>query len=130
MQTRTSISHKLILYIFFLGIFVIVSVSLYSFITARNAILQRTFDQIISLRVAKKEQVEQFFIDRLKEVELFFRQANSGSIRIETQRNKEILTFRPNQEVLDANFREFFKSGNYYSNIYILLAMVMLIVTD
>jgi hypothetical protein len=58
MQTRTSIYHKLILYIFFLGIFVIVSVSLFSFITTRNAILQRTFDQLTSLRVAKKEQVE------------------------------------------------------------------------
>jgi signal transduction histidine kinase len=120
MQTRTSISHKLILYIFFLGIFVIVVVSLYSFITARNAILQRTFDQLTSLRVAKKEQVEQFFNDRIKEVSLLAQQGSSGYIKIETKRNKGLITLKLRHEILDEKFEKFFKSGNYYAKIYIV----------
>jgi signal transduction histidine kinase len=119
MQTRTSIYHKLILYIFFLGIFVIVAVSLYSFITARNAILQRTFDQLTSLRVAKKEQVEQFFLDRMKEVELFTHQENSAGFRINTRRLEGIFTWNTPACGMNSNFENFFRSGGYFSNVYI-----------
>ncbi len=120
MQPRTSIYHKLILYIFFLGIFVIVTVSLYSFITARNAILQRTFDQLTSLKVAKKEQVEQFFKDRLKEVELFASQENQGIIRINTQKPEGQISFNTNKKGITANYQHFFKSGGYYTKVYLI----------
>jgi signal transduction histidine kinase len=120
MKTRTSIYHKLILYIFFLGIFVIVAVSLYSFITARNAIMQRTFDQLTSLRVSKKEQVEQFFNDRIKEVELFAHQENTGIIRINTKRLQGSITFNLPEKGMNATFERFFSSGNYFSNAYLL----------
>ena len=120
MQPRTSIYHKLILYIFFLGIFVIIVVSLYSFITARNAILQRTFDQLTSLRVAKKEQVEQFFTDRIKEVELFSHQDNSGQISIKVKRLEGLVTFDTSDEGMNSHFERFLKSGGYFSNVYIV----------
>jgi signal transduction histidine kinase len=120
MQTRTSIYHKLILYIFFLGIFVIVAVSLYSFITARNAILQRTFEQLTSLRVAKKEQVEKFFSDRIKEVELFSHQDNTGLIRIKTRRLEGVITFNNPVEGMNTNLESFLKSGGYFSKVYLV----------
>ncbi len=120
MQPRTSIYHKLILYIFFLGIFVIVSVSLYSFTTARNAILQRTFDQLTSLKVAKKEQVEQYFIDRLKEVELFSHQENSGTFRIKTSNQEGFISYYASDEGPGKNYLRFFKSGGYYSKVFIV----------
>ncbi len=120
MQTRTSIYHKLILYIFFLGIFVIVAVSLYSFITARNAILQRTFEQLTSLRVAKKEQIEKFFSDRIKEVELFSNQENTGLIRIKTRRLESFITFNTSVEGMNTNLESFLKSGGYFSKVYLV----------
>jgi len=120
MQSRTSIYHKLILYIFLLGIFVIVVVSMYSFITARNAILQRTFEQLTSLRVAKKEQMEKFFIDRMKEVELFSHQENTGQIRIKTQRLEGFISFTTSGEGMNTNFEKFYKSGDYFSNVFII----------
>jgi len=119
MQTRTSIYHKLILYIFFLGIFVIVTVSLFSFITTRNAILQRTFDQLTSLRVAKKEQVEQFFIDRSKEVELFSHQENSGPVRFKTKGFDRLPSYPFSKEGINNNFERFFSSGGFFSNVYL-----------
>lgn len=120
MQTRTSIYHKLILYIFLLGMFVIVVVSMFSFIAARNAILQRTFEQLTSLRVAKKEQMEKFFIDRMKEVELFSHQENTAQIRIKTQRLEGFISFNTRGEGMNTNFEKFFKSGDYFSDLYII----------
>jgi signal transduction histidine kinase len=120
MQSPTSIYHKLILYIFFLGIFVIVVVSLYSFITARNAILDRTFDQLTSLRVAKKEQVEQFFNDRVKEVEFLSNFVNSGAVKMGIPKSAGSTEQNSTEESLDPNFARFFKSGNYYAAVYIV----------
>jgi len=120
MQRQTSIYHKLILYIFLLGIFVIVAVSLFSFITARNAILQRTFDQLTSVREDKKVQVEQFFNDRVKEIDLFSHLKHP--LKINPQSHKAIVNNRQNTsfEGLDADFERFFKAGNYYAALYII----------
>lgn len=119
MQPRTSIYHKLILYIFFLGIFVIVAVSLYSFITARNAILQRTFDQLNSIKVAKKEQVEQFFNDRLKEVELFSHQGISD-INIKDPKAEDSRISDIAFDGFGGNFEKFFKASGYYAKVYLV----------
>jgi signal transduction histidine kinase len=120
METRTSIYHKLILYIFLLGIFVIVAVSLYSFITSRNAIMQRTFDQLTSLRVAKKAQVEQFFTDRVKEVGLFSHQEHSGIIQLNTGKSNLRITFNSPGYFLNDNFKKFFSASGYYNRIIIV----------
>lgn len=119
MQPRTSIYHKLILYIFLLGIFVIVAVSLFSFITSRNAILQRTFDQLTSVRVDRKTQVERFFNDRMKEIELFSYQLSSASENMKANMVDNRRSFSVHSLGLDANFERFFKSGSYYTAIYV-----------
>jgi len=119
MQPRTSIYHKLIFYIFFLGIFVIVAVSLYSFIMARNAIIQRTFNQLTSLRVAKKEQVEKFFSDRMKEVELFSYQDNPGNNSLRMNDIDGSIRFGTLEEGTSESFIKFFKSGGYFSKVYL-----------
>jgi len=120
MQTQTSIYHKLILYIFLLGIFVIVAVSLFSFIAARNAILDRTFEQLTSLRVAKKGQVEQFFKDRIREVELFAHQDNYGILTFNTKHLNGSLSFNMFKDAMDLSFEQFFKSGDYFEKVYIV----------
>ncbi len=120
MQTQTSIYHKLILYIFLLGIFVIVAVSLFSFITARNAILERTFEQLTSLRVAKKGQIEQFFNDRIKEVELFSHQDISGVFKFNAKHLEGSISFNLYREGMDSNFEKFFRTGNYFEKVYIV----------
>lgn len=117
MQSRTSISHKLILYIFFLGIFVIVAVSLYSFITTRNAIIQRTFDQLTSLRVAKKGQLEQFFNDRIREIRLFSHLEKS---EIDITGSNSLSRDNYQHNYLNAYFKEYFKAGKYYNNIFVV----------
>jgi signal transduction histidine kinase len=97
---------------------VIVAVSLYSFITSRNAILQRTYAQLTSLRVAKKGQVEQFFKDRLKEVELYSHQRGAETKSHKRENPDGFSTLLT--PGLNVNFNRFFKTGGYYANIYIL----------
>ena len=65
-----SLSDKIVLYFVVIGITAIALVSTYSFITSKKALLNRTFDQLTSVRVVKKNQIEQFFQDRMSEIAL------------------------------------------------------------
>jgi len=65
-----SLSDKIVLYFVIIGITAIAVVSTYSFITSKNALLNRTFDQLTSVRVVKKNQIESFFQDRLGDLAL------------------------------------------------------------
>ncbi len=62
------LSEKLILYFVFLGIGAIAIISLVSFNSTKTALVSRTFDQLTSLRIVKKNQIEQFFTDRSRDV--------------------------------------------------------------
>ena len=72
-----SITEKLILYFVLLGVFVIVIIGTYSYHFSKQALLNRTFDQLISLRIEKKNRIEQFFQDRQRELALI---SKSGEI--------------------------------------------------
>lgn len=63
-----SLTEKLILYILLLGISAIVIVSIFSFYSTKRALMNRTFDQLTSLRIIKKQQIELFFKDRIRDV--------------------------------------------------------------
>ncbi len=65
-----SLSEKLILYFVLLGIGAIMVVSTVSFYSAKEALMSRTFDQLTSLRIVKKKQIEQFYSDRVREIRL------------------------------------------------------------
>jgi signal transduction histidine kinase len=65
-----TLSEKLILYFLLLGLGTIFIISVYSYFSTQEALMNRTFDQLTSLKIAKKNQVEIFFKDRIKEVNL------------------------------------------------------------
>ena len=65
-----SITEKLIFYFVCLGIVVISIIGSYSYYFAKKALLNRTFDQLISLRLEKKNRIEQFFLDRNRDINL------------------------------------------------------------
>ncbi len=62
------LSEKLILYFVLLGLGAIVIISTVSFYSTKSALMNRTFDQLTSLRIVKKNQVEQFFNDRSRDL--------------------------------------------------------------
>ena len=65
-----SITEKLIFYFVTLGVTVIVIVGSLTYYFAKQALLERTFDQLISLRLEKKNRIEQFFLDRDRDINL------------------------------------------------------------
>lgn len=65
-----SIREKLIFYFVSLGVIVIIIVGSLSYYFARQAMLNRTLDQLTSLRLEKKYRIEQFFLDRDRDIEL------------------------------------------------------------
>lgn len=67
---KLSIQERLILIFTFAGLVIIVGLGMLSYFSAREAILQRTFDQLQSVRNARKIQVEQYFKERIAELEM------------------------------------------------------------
>lgn len=67
---RFSITDKLIIASLALSIVTIMIVASYSFYNAKEAILERTFNQLTSVRVIKSNLIEKFFSNCIKEVQL------------------------------------------------------------
>ncbi|HBF87685.1 MAG TPA: hypothetical protein DDX39_03500 [Bacteroidales bacterium] len=67
---KISISDKLILVFLFVSTISIFIIGYYSFYHAKKAILERTFNQLTSVRVVKTHLVEKFFNDCIKEIQL------------------------------------------------------------
>ncbi len=111
-----TLSEKLILYFLFLGLGTIFFISIYSFYSTEDALMNRTFDQLTSLRIAKKNQVEIFFKDRIKEVVLL-----SGSD--DTRKIAEMQTNTPEKESKRelAGYLEKYKSlTGYFTSVMII----------
>jgi signal transduction histidine kinase len=68
---RSSLTEKMILYFLALGIGSIAVTGSFSFFSARKALLERTYDQLTSMRKARQYMVERFFTDRLLETTIY-----------------------------------------------------------
>lgn len=68
-----SITTKLLLLFFFVGLASVALVGFYSFYSARQAIVKRTMDQLISVRAVKKQQIEYFFAEKTRNLEFLVR---------------------------------------------------------
>ena len=67
---QISLNEKLVVYFVIIGISGLIITAVFSFYTTREALLSRTFDQLTSVRVNKKKQVESFFRDRVRDIHL------------------------------------------------------------
>ena len=119
---KFSISDKLILASLFLSIVTIIIVASYSFYFARQAILERTFDQLTSVRVVKTNLLEDFFLNRMEEAQLICTSKDirdvtyqinqdSGSVNLTILDNKLV-------KIDNAFLNEI--SNNHYTNISVV----------
>jgi len=105
-----TLSEKLILYFLLLGLGTIFIISIYSYYSTQDALMNRTFDQLTSLRIAKKNQVEIFFKDRIKEVILLSGSDDTRNIAEiqdkipEKDSKKELTTFLEKYKSLTSYF--------------------------
>ncbi len=64
----TTLGEKLVLYFVLLGAGAILIIGAVAFYSTRKALIDRTTDQLTSLRIVKKNQVEQFYSDRIRDI--------------------------------------------------------------
>ena len=69
-RKSSSIVWRLIVYFLLLNVFTVIVISSYSYFRAKDALVNRTFEQLISIRIEKKKRIERFFIDRIEELEM------------------------------------------------------------
>jgi signal transduction histidine kinase len=69
----SSITTKLLLLFLLVGLASVAVVGIYSFYSAREAIVKRTMDQLISVRAVKKQQIEYFFTEKIRNLEFLSR---------------------------------------------------------
>ncbi len=68
-----SLKRKLVFYFLSLGILTIITLSWFSYDHAKRAIMDRTMDQLTSIKIIKKRNLENFYDNRLKEIRLISR---------------------------------------------------------
>jgi signal transduction histidine kinase len=116
LMRNINLEEKLILYFLFLGLGMIIIISVFSWFSTQEALMNRTFDQLTSLRIAKKNQVEIFFKDRIKEVTLLSRSDETRKIAEIQDKNTDKTC---NKEF--AIFMKKYKSlTSYFSSVMII----------
>lgn len=112
---NTKLSEKLIFSFVILSIISLSITGIVLFYVAKNALLANTYNQLISVQVIKKRQLETFFNDRFADLNHLYRivKVKSNSIDAEITNEKYI------SEDLHNYLESFIIQNNYYSKIII-----------
>lgn len=117
---KISITGKHFLVYLAVCMMVIAAVAIYSFHSARTAILERTFEQLNSVRVEKTSNVERFFRDRARDAEMLA----SSDIVAELVRNSGAFSENGRYGTMDTLFTKYLSnylgSGGYYRRFLIV----------
>jgi signal transduction histidine kinase len=83
---------------------------------AKIALLDRTFDQLISLRLEKKNRIEQFFLDRVRDIQLISESEETKKILFWQAKNVK----KENATENDSYLNEYIGSFDYHQRLYIV----------
>jgi len=111
MKLDISIREKLVIYFVALGICSILVVVFYSYQTTKQAILNRSFEQLTSVREVKKTMLERYFADRRREL-LLISHADEVQNALDKNSNNKFKFLHKNHHIW-----EFLTQGGYYSSI-------------
>lgn len=121
MKRNSSIVTKLIIYFLLLNIFTVIVIGSYSYYRAKNALVERTFDQLTSLRIEKKFRIERFFNDRLLDVNLVSKSEDVVNI-LNLLNDQTPNTIENDIHIFseyDKFLRKHFLSGQYYKRFFV-----------
>ena len=110
-----SIYRKLVISFLALNLFAIGAVGIYSYYKEKEALLSRTFDQLISVRQEKKDRIITFFKQRLNDVENI-----SQLPRIKALCTPENQGKKPEHPVLTAYLSAYLHRAGCYSRMILL----------
>ncbi|MFH0893715.1 MAG: HAMP domain-containing protein [Bacteroidota bacterium] len=118
MKIRHTITKKLVVYYLLLNIIAIAGMSLYSYFSARDALISRTMEQLNSVRFEKKTMVERFFVDRQHDIE-FFSESKEASSILNKIYSDQIFQNNSQDSLTSGAFFSFFDSTRYFKSIII-----------
>jgi len=104
---------KLFLFLFFTGVVAVFAVSTFSYFNTKRALLDRTFQQLTSVRVLKKRQLESFFKDRINDVQYLVSSPNITALIHLLNNNND------NPYIEWMSDKKMLKASAHYSNIYV-----------
>jgi len=121
MNRKSSIVRKLIFYFLILNILTVISVGSYSYYRAKDALVKRTFDQLTSLRIEKKNRIERFFENRILDLNLVSKTDDVRHILTLIEKQDRQLDVTENK--VQVEYKKFlekhFVAGNYYNLFFV-----------
>ncbi len=115
---RITITKRLTIYFMMMGLIIIAIIGSYSYIKAREALMKRTFDQLKSLRIEKKNRIENFFQQRYNDLNNLSHLTDSKEIAqlIRTQNNTE--TKPEATDIFNRYTGPYLQALGYYTQTY------------
>ena len=106
-----SINRKLMILFFAVGVSALSVIGTYSYFNSKNALLKRTLDQLTSIRVIKKKQIEFFFNERFTNITLLSKSDYLQKIISEKSIPSKLL--KPLNNNISAHFNSINQKLNY-----------------
>jgi len=98
----------------------IVVVAVYSYYSARRAIMVRTFEQLTSVRVEKCNSVERFFNDRIRDVEMVSASEAIAGMYDTHENTDNIDRNRVRESSFASYLNSYLRSSGYYKKIILV----------
>jgi len=114
-----SITEKLIFYFVCLGVMVITIIGSYYYFYAKEALLNRTFDQLVSLRLEKKNRIERFFLDRDRDINLISKSEEVKKI-IEILGSPQKSEKKINELQYNSYLSNYISTYGYYHRLHVI----------
>lgn len=111
-----SLRTKLFLYSMVFCFTGVVIVGAYSFITAREALIQRTYQQLISLREEKRTRLETFYSERIRDLNLISSQKDIVDIIYKLKNTKD-LKINSGSDLINHDIIKYLTNTNAYYSI-------------
>jgi two-component system NarL family sensor kinase len=115
---KTSITERMILYYVLLSAAAITLIGAIFYYIARDALMDRTFDQLTSVRVVKKRQIESFFRDRINDLKLLTKMPEINTRFAELDKHHSISATKSQADRYDI-LNAFIDNNQYFDGIMI-----------
>ncbi|MEI6089499.1 MAG: histidine kinase [bacterium] len=111
-----SITNKLIFYVVIISFAGLASVGLISNLQSKDALFNRTYQQLNSIKSVKSRQIESFYNDRIADAELISQIEDVEEISTELAKNDKQNNIKTHSDLLN----NFLSTHNYYKDIAII----------
>lgn len=118
---KISLNEKLIVFFMLLGTGAIGIIGGFSYYSARNALMDRTFNQLTSVRTVREKQIEAFFADRIRDVELIACSDDAGLLFKFVNQNNDFQNFEHAVFIsdLDKYLIQYLSNCGYYKRLQV-----------